>query len=201
MIKSRIFYQSMLLAAMVLISGCMSIDQTTGNASGTRPNILYIMIDDLGWMDIACQGATEYQTPNIDRLASQGMRFTDAYAAAPVCSPTRAAAMTGLAPARLKITNHIPDRWSFYKDRTLGPGESVNQLSPNYTTIAERLKQAGYGTAFIGKWHLSGTTFSDANRIYLPENQGFDINIGGNHKEATSSCTIWLLTLAKLTIW
>lgn len=145
-------------------------------------NILYIMIDDLGWMDLACQGATEYHTPNIDRLAKQGMRFTDAYAAAPVCSPTRAAAMTGLAPARLRITNHIPDRWSFYKNKTLGPGKSVNQLAPSYTTIAERLKKAGYATAFIGKWHLSGTRWSDENRIYLPENQGFDINIGGNHQ-------------------
>jgi arylsulfatase A-like enzyme len=140
------------------------------------------MIDDLGWMDIGCQGATEYHTPNIDRLAGQGMRFTDAYAAAPVCSPTRAAAMTGLAPARLRITNHIPDRWDFYQGRTLGPGESVNHLAPGYTTIAERLKGAGYATAFIGKWHLSGTEWSDENRIYLPENQGFDINIGGNHQ-------------------
>ena len=140
------------------------------------------MIDDLGWMDIACQGAAEYHTPNIDRLAEQGMRFTDAYAAAPVCSPTRAAAMTGLAPARLRITTHIPDRWSFYQGRTLGPGDSVNYLEPGYTTIAERLREAGYATAFIGKWHLSGTEWSDENRIYLPENQGFDINIGGNHQ-------------------
>jgi arylsulfatase A-like enzyme len=171
-----------MLAAMLLVGGCMSNGQSAGNSSGSRPNILYIMIDDLGWMDIGCQGAAEYHTPNIDRLASQGMRFTDAYAAAPVCSPTRAAAMTGLAPARLRITNHIPDRWSFYQGRTLGPGESVNHLDPGYTTIAERLKRAGYATAFIGKWHLSGTKWSDENRIYLPENQGFDINIGGNHK-------------------
>ena len=182
MTKCKIFYYSMLLTALVLTSGCQSTRTLTGNSSGSGPNILYIMIDDLGWMDIACQGATEYHTPNIDRLAGQGMRFTDAYAAAPVCSPTRAAAMTGLAPARLRITNHIPDRWSFYKDRTLGPGDSVNYLRPGYTTIAERLKMAGYATAFIGKWHMSGTSFSDENRIYLPENQGFDINIGGNHK-------------------
>lgn len=155
---------------------------TATHAETTPPNILYIMIDDLGWMDIACQGATEYHTPNIDHLATQGMRFIDAYAAAPVCSPTRAAAMTGLAPARLRITNHIPDRWDFYKGKTLGPGDSVNQLAPSYTTIAERLRAAGYATAFIGKWHMSGTEWSEENRIYLPENQGFDINIGGNQK-------------------
>ncbi|MFT5127938.1 MAG: arylsulfatase A [Rhodothermales bacterium] len=144
-----------------------------------RPNILFIMIDDLGWKDLGCQDNPEYHTPHIDRLAKQGMRFTDAYAAAPVCSPTRAAAMTGLAPARLRITNHIPDRWSFYTGKSIGPGESVNQLSPRYTTVAERLKAAAYGTAFIGKWHLSGPRWSEENRVYLPENQGFDINIAG----------------------
>jgi arylsulfatase A len=144
-----------------------------------RPNILFIMIDDLGWKDLGCQGNPEYQTPHIDRLASQGMRFTNAYAAAPVCSPTRAAAMTGLAPARLRITNHIPDRWSFYTDKPIGPGESVNELAPSYTTIAERLKTAGYRNAFIGKWHLSGPRWSDENRVYLPDKQGFDINIAG----------------------
>jgi arylsulfatase A len=144
-----------------------------------RPNILFIMIDDLGWKDLGCQDNPDYHTPQIDRLARQGMRFTDAYAAAPVCSPTRAAAMTGLAPARLRITNHIPDRWSFYKGKSIGPGESVNQLEPRYTTIAERLKAAGYGTAFIGKWHLSGPRWSEENRRFLPENQGFDVNIAG----------------------
>jgi len=180
--KTSGFFHTMLLAVMVLTSGCQTNRQYTDKAHGARPNILYIMIDDLGWMDIACQGATEYHTPNLDRLANQGMRFTDAYAAAPVCSPTRAAAMTGLAPARLRITNHIPDQWRFYEGRSLGPGESINQLAPSYTTIAERLKDAGYATAFIGKWHLAGTEWSDENRIYLPENQGFDLNVGGNHK-------------------
>lgn len=180
--KMKSLYYVALLAVIALTSASLASPQVTGNASASRPNILYIMIDDLGWMDLACQGGTDYHTPNIDRLAKQGMRFTDAYAAAPVCSPTRAAAMTGLAPARLRITNHIPDRWSFYKDKTLGPGKSVNHLDPGYTTIAERLKSAGYATAFIGKWHLSGTKWSDENRIYLPQNQGFDINIGGNHQ-------------------
>jgi arylsulfatase A-like enzyme len=180
--KTSVFCYSVLFVAIVLTSGCQTKPQYTDIASGTRPNILYIMIDDLGWMDIACQGATEYHTPNLDRLAEQGMRFTDAYAAAPVCSPTRAAAMTGLAPARLRITTHVPDRWRFYEGSSLGPGDSVNHLEPGYTTVAERLADAGYATAFIGKWHLSGTEWSDVNRDYLPENQGFDLNVGGNHK-------------------
>ena len=137
------------------------------------------MIDDLGWMDLRCQGNKDYFTPNIDRLAAQGMRFTDAYAAAPVCSPTRAAAMTGLAPARLHITNHIPDQWRFYKDKALGPGKSVNQLEPKYVTIAERLKTQGYATGFIGKWHLSGPDYNGLPAKYLPMNHGFDINIAG----------------------
>ena len=80
------------------------------DAADHSPNVLMIMIDDLGWMDLHCQGNERLHTPHIDRLASQGMRFTNAYAAAPVCSPTRAAVLTGLAPARLRITNHIPDR-------------------------------------------------------------------------------------------
>ncbi|MCC6883887.1 MAG: sulfatase-like hydrolase/transferase [Verrucomicrobiales bacterium] len=82
-------------------------------AAETRPNILLILIDDLGWTDLHCQGNARLSTPNIDRLAGQGMRFTDAYAAAPVCSPTRAAVLTGQSPARLRITNHIPDRPGF----------------------------------------------------------------------------------------
>jgi arylsulfatase A-like enzyme len=145
-----------------------------------QPNILFIMIDDLGWMDLNCQGSPQFTTPNIDRLAKQGMRFTDAYAAAPVCSPTRAAAVTGLAPGRVKVTNHLPDRWQFYnRNKTMGPGKSLNYLPTRYETVAETLKQAGYATAFIGKWHLMGSYRNEQERKYLPEKQGFDLNIGG----------------------
>jgi arylsulfatase A-like enzyme len=84
--------------------------RTDSDTSRTRPNILFVMIDDLGWMDIHPQGNEKFVTPNLDRLAGQSTRFTDFYAAAPVCSPTRAACITGLAPARVKVTNHIPDR-------------------------------------------------------------------------------------------
>ena len=142
----------------------------------SRPNIVLIMIDDLGWMDLACQGNRLVETPHIDRLASQGMRFTDNYAAAPVCSPTRAAMMTGKSPARLKITNHLPDQKRFIPDdAVLLPAECADHLPLEEVTVAERLKAAGYATAFMGKWHLS----QRGNTRFHPENQGFDINIGG----------------------
>ena len=142
----------------------------------SQPNIVFIMIDDLGWMDLACQGNQLVETPSIDRLAQQGMRFTDNYAAAPVCSPTRAAIMTGKAPARLRITNHLPDQKRFTpNDAALLPAECVDHLPLEQTTVAELLKRSGYATAFIGKWHLSPR----GNAAFHPEHQGFDINIGG----------------------
>jgi len=146
------------------------------------PNVLLIMIDDLGWTDLHCQGNNRLETPNIDRLAKQGMRFTDAYAAAPVCSPTRAAIMTGQSPARLAITNHLPDQIRFQPDNaTVRSAETVNHLSLDYVTIAERLKEAGYANAFIGKWHLSGKQeeMSTTEPTRRPEWQGFDLNVGG----------------------
>ncbi len=168
---------------LMLFIFSVAISCTTDQSQeAEKPNILYIMIDDLGWMDLRYQGNTDYYTPNIDRLAKQGMIFTDAYAAAPVCSPTRAAAMTGLSPARLQITNHIPDRWQFYNDKEMGPGRSVNQLDPKYNTIAERLKSKGYATGFIGKWHLSGPDGNAIPAEYMPTNHGFDINIAGNSR-------------------
>lgn len=143
-----------------------------------KPNILMIMIDDLGWMDLAVQGNPLVETPNIDRFAGQGMRFTDAYAAAPVCSPTRAAIMTGLSPARLHITNHTPDQKRFIPDHaTLMPAPMLDHLPLKHVTIAEQLRGAGYQTAFMGKWHLSGP---NRGRPELePTAQGFDSNLGG----------------------
>jgi arylsulfatase A-like enzyme len=153
-------------------------------AAPAQPNILFIMIDDLGWMDLRCQGNNRLHTPNIDRLAAQGMRFTDAYAAAPVCSPTRAAVLTGLAPARLQITNHIPDQKRFTpKDAKLLPAAMLNHLPVEHVTIAERLKAAGYATGFFGKWHLAGPRLPKKQGMgdmrFYPERQGFDINLGG----------------------
>ncbi|MFT5470910.1 MAG: arylsulfatase A [Verrucomicrobiales bacterium] len=146
-------------------------------AAEKPPNILFILIDDLGWMDLSCQGNPNLHTPNIDRFAKQGMRFTDAYAAAPVCSPTRAAIMTGFSPARLHLTNHLPHQERFTPENSnLLPAEMTNQLPLENITIAERLRDdAGYATAFIGKWHL----YSGKKSEFAPQHQGFDINIGG----------------------
>ena len=119
-----------------------------------KPNVLFIMADDLGWMDLACQGNKLVETPHLDRLAKQGMRFTDAYAAAPVCSPTRCAVLTGQAPARIGLTTHLPGRF-FPKDGRPQPAELTPQLNGEHVTIAERMKEAGYVSAFLGKWHIA----------------------------------------------
>ena len=151
-----------------------------------QPNIVVIMADDLGWRDLHCYGNEQIDTPFLDQLAAEGMRFTDAYAAAPVCSPTRAAMMTGLAPARLRLTNHAPGNPDGFAlpGSDLQEPETVRHLALSYTTIAERLSAAGYATGHVGKWHLSyvnprGSAQRDQRELY-PEKQGFDVNIGGN---------------------
>ena len=171
--------RTLLLTVLLLcaVPGWVSAEQLK-----RPPNIVFVMIDDLGWMDLACQGNRLVETPHIDHFAREGLRFTDAYAAAPVCSPTRAAVITGLAPARLQITNHIPDRPGFTPENAvLQPAAMLNWLPAEQTTIAERLKLAGYSTGFFGKWHLAGRgkAGGEGDPVYYPENQGFDINIGG----------------------
>ncbi|MEZ5305019.1 MAG: sulfatase, partial [Verrucomicrobiales bacterium] len=162
---------------ILLVAAFFAIADSPGRATAQPPNILFILIDDLGWKDLACQDNPHLSTPHIDALAKQGMRFTDAYAAAPVCSPTRAAIMTGLSPARLAITNHLPEQARFTPDDSkLLPAEVNNHLALEYKTVAERLKaDAGYATAFIGKWHL----YTGKDAQFGPLAQGFDRNIGG----------------------
>ncbi len=149
-----------------------------------KPNVLFFLVDDMGWMDCGVYGSKFYDTPNIDRLAEQGMLFTDAYAANPLCSPTRASILTGKYPGRLKITapaGHLPklpensppiakQAQPWYK---AVPTTSRRFLPLDEHTIAEAVKDAGYKTCFIGKWHLG------KDRVYWPEHQGFDVNIGG----------------------
>lgn len=165
---------------LLLVNFC---DANLIAANSNKPNIVFIMIDDLGWSDLAIQGNPLVDTPRIDEFASQGMRFTNAYAAAPVCSPTRAAVLTGLAPARLHITNHIPDQPRFTpKDAELLSAPMIEALDPGYTTVAEILRDNGYSTGFFGKWHVSGKTIGPeglGEERYYPENHGFDVNIGG----------------------
>ncbi|MFN9719792.1 MAG: sulfatase [Planctomycetota bacterium] len=145
-----------------------------------QPNIILFLIDDLGWRDLGCQGSTYYQTPHIDRLAGEGARFTDAYAACAVCSPTRAAILTGKYPARLLLTDWLPaGRWN--PKAKLREGRFIRALPVEELTLAEALRDGGYQTALIGKWHLGSEPFS------LPEHHGFDINIGGNAHGAPGS--------------
>jgi arylsulfatase A-like enzyme len=141
-------------------------------SSAERPNVILIVADDLGWADLGCYGSTFHRTPNLDRLAAEGMRFTDAYAACPVCSPSRVALLTGCMPQRFQITDWLPGRTDRPDQRLLRP--KLNQALPlEATTLTEMLKAAGYATAHIGKWHLGGKGFS-------PREQGFDLNIGGD---------------------
>ncbi len=141
----RSFLKALGLGATTLATqSCASISQLiTGKASEDKPNIIFILADDLGWAELRCYGNKFNETPNLDKLASEGMKFTEAYAAAPVCSPYRAALMTGQYPARVGITDY------------LRPNDAKH-LSTDYITIAEMLKRAGYTTGIIGKWHLTG---------------------------------------------
>lgn len=152
---------------------CLVAIVANGNVTD-KPNIVLIMTDDMGWMDLHCQGNSILRSAHIDTLARQGVRFTNAYAAAPVCSPTRAALITGLAPARLHITQHGADGPQFWpEDRRVQPPPTKDSLPHETTTLAERLKSAGYASGFFGKWHLG----SDPK--FWPTEHGFDVNIGG----------------------
>ncbi|WP_145054026.1 sulfatase [Lignipirellula cremea] len=143
-----------------------------------RPlNVVMFLVDDLGWTDLGCFGSSFYETPNVDRLSASGMRFTDAYAACPVCSPTRASIMTGKYPNRVGITDYInpagnnqPEKWN--RKTKLLPAPYQDRLALNETTLAEVFHDSGYATFFAGKWHLGPAGF-------WPEDQGFDINRGG----------------------
>ncbi len=142
-------------------------------AQPKRTNVVLILADDFGVSDLGCYGNRNFATPNIDRLASQGARFTDAYAACPVCSPTRASIMTGRYPVRTGVTDWIAGRPSNERGPITTP-RTATQLKLDELTIPERLKPAGYRSAAVGKWHLGGEGFT-------PTDQGFDLNFGGNH--------------------
>jgi len=137
-----------------------------------KPNVLFILVDDLGWNDLGCYGSTFHESPNLDKLAASAVKFTNAYSAHPVCSPTRAAIMTGKNPARIGITDWIPGRGD--KKQKLKTPKILNELPLEEYTIAEAFRDNGYKTFFAGKWHLGDVGF-------LPTDQGFDINMGGNH--------------------
>ena len=152
------------------------------------PNVVLIVVDDMGWTDLGCQGSTYYETPNIDRLATNGVRFTQGYAACAVCSPSRAAILTGRYPARVGVTDWIHhdgpealeaeaeganiDGFDRPRDRRMLTPRNHAWLENSEVTLAELLKDRGYATCHVGKWHLGGEGHS-------PKTQGFDENHGG----------------------
>lgn len=140
-------------------------------SAADKPNIVFIYTDDLGINDLSCYGRKDQQTPNLDKLATQGVQFSTAYCAQPICSPSRAALMTGKSPARLHLTTFLPGRPDAPSQLLLHP--KINQQLPlEEVTIAETLKANGYATACVGKWHLGGKTFG-------PKEQGFDVFFPG----------------------
>jgi arylsulfatase A len=165
----------------ILVSAAISLGAGRSLAAEppARPNVVLIVADDLGGADLGCYGSTFFKTPNLDKLARDGKRFTQGYAACCVCSPTRAALLTGKHPARLHITDWLPGRIDMPSQMLARP--VIRQELPlEEITLAESLKGAGYATALIGKWHLGGEGFE-------PTRQGFDLNIGGYHHGAPAS--------------
>ena len=185
LIDRRTFLKTMGICAA---GGLLSSVKCTVDSTKKHPlNFIVILVDDLGWTDLSCYGSQYYETPNIDRLASQGVRFSSAYAACAVCSPTRAAVLTGRYPARVGVTDWI--RANFQRGGKPAPeqklpeyvGSSSQELlcprnpfwmETDEVTLAEALKPAGYVSCHVGKWHLG-------MEDWYPEKQGFDFNIGG----------------------
>jgi len=137
------------------------------------PNIVFLFIDDLGWRDVGFMGSEYYETPNIDRLASRGMVFTNAYSNGPNCAPSRASLMSGQYTPRHGIYTVAPSNRGDPKERKFQVRETETELELGIVTIAEALAAQGYATASMGKWHLGGAR-------HLPTDQGFDLNVGGN---------------------
>ncbi len=181
MLRRLRFILSALFPSLLLVLGMLA------NVTAAPPNVVLILVDDMGWMDLSCQGSDYFKTPRIDQLASEGMRFTDAYAACAVCSPTRAAVMTGRWPARLGVTDWIRAR--FQRGGIGTPEANPTQfvggpkrkllcppnpywLEHSEVTVAELLKPKGYASCHVGKWHLG-------DPAWYPRGQGFDLNVAG----------------------
>ena len=166
----RLARPTLALALMLGLAAAWEL-LTLAPRAQSRLNIVFILADDLGVNDLAVYGRTDHRTPNLDRLAAQGLRFTTAYVASPICSPSRAALMTGRAPARLHLTTYLPGRADAPTQKLLHP--PMRQALPlEEVTLAERLRAAGYATAIMGKWHLGGAGFT-------PREQGFDVYHAG----------------------
>jgi len=163
-----------LLIGTIGLASCLSPNEVPEERQNLSYNVIIFLIDDLGWTDLGCYGSDLYETPNIDRLAEQGVKFTNAYSACTVCSPTRAAIMTGKYPARLNVTDWISGHRNQYGK--LMPPDWTKYLPNEEITIAEIAQSAGYVTASVGKWHLGDSV------IYYPQYQGFDRNVAGYYR-------------------
>ena len=161
------------LAALFLIAACAAPTTLATKLRREKPNIVLVVIDDMGWTDLGCQGSSYYESPNIDRLATEGVRFTDAYSSGPNCSPSRAALLTGNYPSRTGVTTVLNKK---VNERALIEHPRRKSLAEEETTFAEVLNTAGYKSISIGKWHLGKEKDSED-----PLGQGFDENVGGNH--------------------
>lgn len=180
-----LFFAALVVSVNLPLDGFSQITPASAANNAKRPseklNFIFIVADDLGWADLSGYGSDLHETPNLDRLASENLKFTNCYAASPVCSPTRASLLTGKYPARLHITTHFENSGDFWRNfdredpgasRKLVQPTTVGNLPQNEITLAEALRNAGYFTAHVGKWHLG-------NFEHYPENQGFDVNIAG----------------------
>ena len=160
-------YRAVFLAVLACTASALSSGQGTAADADRPPNIVFILADDLGINDLGCYGRKDHRTPHLDKLAAEGTRFTDAYAAASICSPTRAAFLTGLSPARLHITTFMPGRADATSQQLLHPKIAL-AVPTEIRTLPECLKDAGYVTGCFGKWHLGG-------KGSQPADHGFDV--------------------------
>ena len=147
-------------------------------AKDRKPNIIFVLADDLGWAELGCYGNSFNETPHLDKLAKQGIRFTHAYAAAPVCSPYRAALLTGQHPARVGILDYLR-------------ANSSNALPVSHVTLPKILRRNGYATGMVGKWHLTGYKYQDAQFEVRPTDHGFDWNTGSEIKGVGNGANFW----------
>ena len=152
----------LIIIAFFICNGCSSPQESNDNT----PNIVFILADDLGWADLPVYGNKFNEAPNITKLAEEGMKFDNAYAACPVCSPTRASIQSGQYPARVGVTDFITGHWRPYEE-VIVPKNRTQYLPLENITFAEKLKEAGYATGYFGKWHLGWGE-------YIPTNQGYD---------------------------
>jgi len=174
---------------LLIVLLCVGFTPAPAGAADAREkkwNFIVLLVDDWGWRGAGVFGSDLYETPNIDKLAKRGMKFTSGYAACTVCSPTRAAMMTGKYPARINVTDWIPGHNR--KKAAMQVPDWTQTLEHKHATIAEVMRDAGYRTAHIGKWHLTPSSDDlDVLKSYYPTNQGFEVNIAGNQWGAPGS--------------